>query len=325
MPTWKDLKSIINAWKTELGSYVKTSTLKAKLDGYATKKELGNYLLMKDGAEAINDIDASVNDLWMTLNNYVKTVNNVAPDGHGNVDIETVSSYNDLTDTPCSEIIGKTLLHDFGELLATQTGNAFYATFEDDIQIIKGNEYCVNFKGVDYYVIAKWDDMLGSSAWQPGMGSDKDFPFYIRSDLKRIYCDGAAVLNVTIHTVERTITPLDEKFLPHKYVQTVNSIEPDENGNISIEIPETLVITVRCGWTGYEEYHESDQDFANILNVLNNGGICYVKLISHENGFKGFTCYYITEVSETSIKAYAFGSDKYLEFTSDGSINHTAS
>lgn len=212
-------------------------------------------------------------------------------------------------------------------------------TFEDfssgnlseSVAFIEGETYFVTLNGEQYKCVAWFDETLNSMFGQDAVGigstaftgftnkGSNGEPFYLAyTGEKTVF----VVENVGTHTLKiqsattAVAKKIDKKFLPDDIgsVKSVNGVEPDENGNIAVEIPEGFsgswndlidkpfeVGTVYYKWDSGEEYETVS---------LFDGQVSYAK-ISNDAPEKEF---FIGKMREM---VYETGAVYYEDITSD--------
>lgn len=205
----------------------------------------------------------------------VLSVNGTKPDENGNVEVESVASWNDLTDKPFGE--GKT------EWKLADSGSASYNSAPTDnkwniqvqlnnFKMVEGNQYKIVLKdpvtmmvrletecvgristlvvGIPYHHLGTASDPINGSSAAGGASWSFRFTTY-PSEIKGWI--------IEIYELAEAITPLNAKFLPSEvvledelnatlyeyanYVESlipdavlsVNGVTPDENGNVEVE------------------------------------------------------------------------------------------
>ena len=203
-------------------------------------------------------------------------------------DVGAVDSWNDLKDKPFEdngEIIttiftGRAQLESMGDGHLQKEGS--YGQQANDLLLEVGQKYNVMWDGALYECTALSNGNYiyignASLSWDTSSNIDTSEPFCIFTT------DGSCIVfweggmrgykNVEISNVKRNLKTIDEKYIPdtiarvedipNNIVQTVNNIEPDENGNVEIEIPEGF----SGSWNDLKDKPFSETQSAIILDT----------------------------------------------------------
>lgn len=152
----------------------------------------------------------------------VQSVNGKTPDENGNVEIDSVASWNDLPDKPFGEESG--IVEILPETIITFDGDSTEADITP-LPLVGGNTYVVNWNGVEHTCVAQdLSAMVGAECYTLGnhkaMGmEDTGEPFIISSipsyGMGTIGAfDGSTSVTISIKGEGTTVKTIDPKFLP---------------------------------------------------------------------------------------------------------------
>ena len=210
-----------------------------------------NFIVVKDGDDGAMQIDVDEDTFAQAVNQYasgtVKSVNNEFPDANGNVELtDIVKTINDIA--PDED--GNVDLDDYYVTLSTDQTITGEKTFSQPINIPSDGLLSAGSSNLRLTYGNNGITLLGTNNQ---LLDNEPARLYSQGADNQIATRGYCRLNFA------RISTLSD------YVKTVNNIAPDENGNISIEIPTVpgnIVNTVN-GQTG-------DVVLGDIVNSVNN-------------------------------------------------------